>query len=197
LIDDLDTRFCVGNHDAMLAKYPPDWAFTAGARLAYAQRFCEGRVLAFHGHQGDDLVDQLAAQNGQIWVALGSALSSVLNPAGMALQEYIDKREDAYPGDQDGGWPVGVAPARPTAFRCERWSDYKGRPARFQNIFRAAALSVAQAMRLVLVGHTHRPGISWFGLDGRIVPVIDVGSWTYGRSQFAVVSEGNASVWEL
>src|SRR5262249_46249592 len=67
LIDDLDARFCVGNHDAILAQFPPDWAFTAGARLAYSQRFCSGSVFAFHGHQGDALADTLASQHGQFW----------------------------------------------------------------------------------------------------------------------------------
>jgi len=200
LIDDLDARFCVGNHDAILANSPPDWAFAAGGRLAYSQRFCAGSVFAFHGHQGDEIADQLAGQHGQFWVALGSALSAILNPAGMALQQLIDQREDTYPGDTDGGWPVGPAPKPGTPFRAKRWSDYHDRPARFQKMLLAAKAttpSLTQPIRLIVVGHTHRPGLSWFELDDRVIPVLDVGSWTYGRSQFAVIEEGNASVWQL
>jgi hypothetical protein len=196
LIDDLDTRFCVGNHDAILAQYPPDWAFTSGARLAYSQRFCAGRVFAFHGHQGDVLSDQLAGQHGQFWVALGSTLSAIMNPAGIALQQLIDQQEDTYPGDEDGGWPVGAAPTRPTRFECRRWSDYQGRPERFRKMLETVP-PLSQAIRLVVVGHTHRPGLSWFELGGRVIPVLDVGSWTYGRSQFAIIEAGSASVWQL
>jgi hypothetical protein len=40
---------------------------------------------------------------------------------------------------------------------------------------------------VAFVGHSHRPGISWCPVASRRVPLIDVGSWTYGRAEFAVV----------
>ncbi len=198
LVDELDTRFCVGNHDSVLATSPPDWGF-GGGRIAYAQRFCSGRVFAFHGHQGDQLADELAGQHGQTWVALGSTLAGVANAAGMALQKALDRHEDAFPGD-DGGWPEGPSPEAGSRWRARRWSDYGPRRGRFERVLAAmaqASPAVERPVQLLLVGHTHRPGVTWLAREGRTIPVVDVGSWTYGRSQFGVVTEGNASLWEL
>jgi predicted phosphodiesterase len=45
-------------------------------------------------------------------------------------------------------------------------------------------------VRVALVGHTHRPGIDWTVVEtGRGVPIVDAGSWTYGRAEFAVIAE--------
>jgi len=198
LIDDLDCRFCVGNHDAIMAQYPPDWAFAAGARLAYSQRFCQGRVFCFHGHQGDSIADQTVGQDGKNWVALGSVLSSVANPSGMALQRAIDAARDSQMS-ADGGWVTGLPP-NDEQFSAPRWSDYDGKPARFKKLIDGlgeSTPSIADAIRLVIVGHTHRPGVSWLQRSNRTIPIIDVGSWTYGRSQFAIVTEGSAAVYQL
>jgi len=198
LIDQLDARFCVGNHDADLAKYPPDWAFGAGGRLAYSQRACAGRVFAMHGHQTDDVVEVMAAQNGQTWVALGSVLATITNAGGQGLQEWLDRREDTYPGD-DGGYPPGAAPPA-GRFTSPRWSDRGGRKGRLEKIFDGMAQSaaaIAGAVRVLIVGHTHRPGVAWFTHGGRVIPVVDVGSWTYGKSQFAIVEEGSVRLWQL
>jgi UDP-2,3-diacylglucosamine pyrophosphatase LpxH len=198
LIDRLDTRFCIGNHDAILAKYPPDWAFSANSRLAYAWRFCDGKVFAFHGHQTDDLVEEMAAQNGQFWVSVGSLLSTLNNSLGQSVQETIDRREDGIPASLDG-WPA-AAPPGSGPFTSERWSDRQGREPRVQKIFGGIARvapAVAASARLVITGHTHRPGVGWFAAQDRVVPVVDVGSWTYGRSQFAIAVEGSVSLWQL
>jgi hypothetical protein len=197
LVDELDTRFCDGNHDADLAKYPPDWAFGAGGRFAYSQRFCAGRVFAFHGHQTDAVVDTMAAQNGQTWVALGSVLTTIWNGFGQSLQEWIDRMEDSHPNDS-GGYPQGSAPAG--RFGSPRWSDRGERKTRLEKIFVGMAQTSAQiagAARLVLVGHTHRPGVAWFTHGSRVLPVVEVGSWTYGRSQFAIIEEGSVRLLEL
>jgi hypothetical protein len=201
LIDRLDTRFCIGNHDAILARYPPDWAFAAGGRIAYAQRVSEGRVFTFHGHQTDTIVEEMAAQNGQVAVAIASAFSvlPVVHPALQGLQEWIDQREDAYP-DDDGSWPEGDPPPD-GPFSAARWSDRGGRERVTERIFEALSASVpsiAAPVRLIIVGHTHRPGVAWItGPDGRPIPVVDVGSWAWGRSQFAIGVEGSVALWEV
>jgi hypothetical protein len=58
-------------------------------------------------------------------------------------------------------------------------------------------LCVSQEMQVVLVGHSHRPGISWSPVAGRRVPVVDVGSWTYGRAEFAVVCPDGIGIGRL
>jgi hypothetical protein len=45
------------------------------------------------------------------------------------------------------------------------------------------------ALQVVVVGHTHRPGIAWANIAGeRSIPIVDVGSWTYGRAEIAIVT---------
>lgn len=198
LIDDLDCRFCVGNHDGILAHYPPDWAFAANARLAYSQRFCKGRLFCFHGHQGDQIADRVAGQDGRSWVALGSVLSCVCNSAGMALQQAIDAVRDSNMS-ADGGWVDG-SPPEDGRFHAPRWADYGGKPRRFLQLLdgmAATATPLADVIRMIIVGHTHRPGIAWLSRANRTIPIVDVGSWTYGRSQFALATEGQITVYEL
>lgn len=200
LIDELDTRFCVGNRDWMWSRSPPDWGFTAG-RLGHSQRFHKGRVFAFHGHQGDPRVDTLLGDAPAPWTALGSALASISNPADALVEARIAAWEELAPeASQSSAWPEGAAPSAPTPFRAARWCDFGERPARFRRALEAAralAPAITNAIRLVLVGHSHRPGLSWFELAGRVVPVLDAGSFCHGQSQFALVEEGSASLWQL
>ncbi len=200
LIDELDTRFCLGNRDWMWSRSPPDWGFTAG-RLGHSQRFCRGRVFAFHGHQGDARVDTLLDDAPALWNALGSSLASISSPADALVEARIaDWEELAREADQGSAWSEGAAPKAPTPFRAARWCNFGERPARFRRALEAAralAPAITNAIRLVLVGHSHRPGLSWFELAGRVVPVLDAGSFCHGQSQFALVEEGRATLWQL
>ena len=140
----------------------------------------------------------MSAQDGQFWVSLASLLSTITNAGGQALQEAIDRREDGLSASEDG-WPARIAPTW-GPFGAKRWSDRNGRDERVGKIFGGLGKvnpSVASAARLVIVGHTHRPGVGWFARGDQLVPVVDVGSWTYGRSQFAICVEGSVSVWQL
>lgn len=200
LIDELDTRFCVGNRDWMLSRSPPDWGFTAG-RIGHSQRFCRGRVFAFHGHQGDERVDTLIGDEAQLWTTLGSSLASIASPADALVEDRVaDWEEPTLAGEASAGWPEGTGPNVPTPFRSPRWSHYGERPARFRRVLdaaRALAPAITDGIRLVFVGHSHRPGVAWFEFAGRVVPVMDVGSFCHGRSQFALVEEGSATLWQL
>ena len=200
LIDELDTRFCVGNRDWMLSRSPPDWGFTAG-RIGHSQRFCRGRVFAFHGHQGDERLDTLIDDPAEPWNTLGSALMSIASPAATLVEDRIAGwgELDAVEG-ASGAWPEGEAPQTPTRFRSPRWSDCGERPSRFRRALDAAhalAPAITEAIRLVFVGHSHRPGVTWLELAERVIPVMDVGSFCRGQSQFALVEEGSARLWQL
>lgn len=200
LIDELDTRFCVGNRDWMLSRSPPDWGFTAG-RIGHSQRFCRGRVFAFHGHQGDERVDTLIADSAQLWSALGSSLASIASPADALVEDRVADWEEPTPeAGASSAWPEGAGPSGPTPFRSPRWSQYGERPARFQRVLEAArelAPAITDGIRLVFVGHSHRPGVAWFEFAGRVVPVMDVGSFCHGQRQFALVEEGSATLWQV
>jgi hypothetical protein len=200
LIDELDTRFCLGNRDWRWSRSPPAWGFTAG-RIGHSQRFCRGRVFAFHGHQGDPRIDTLLGDAPALWNALGASLASISSPADALVEARVADWEELAPeAGESSAWPEGVNPGASTPFRAARWSDCGERPARFRRALEAAhalAPAITNAIRLVLVGHSHRPGLSWFELAGRVVPVLDVGSFCHGQSQFALVEEGSASVWQL
>jgi hypothetical protein len=57
---------------------------------------------------------------------------------------------------------------------------------------------VGQPLLAGIVGHSHRPGISWTEVDfERRIPLVDVGSWTYGRTSFGVVAADGIGVAEI
>jgi hypothetical protein len=67
------------------------------------------------------------------------------------------------------------------------WVERSG-AAQLGQCIRGYELCVDRRVEVLLIGHSHRPGISWCPVSQtRRVPVIDVGSWTYGRAEFAVV----------
>jgi len=200
LIDELDTRFCVGNRDSMLARSPPAWGFTAG-RIGHSQRFCRGKVFAFHGHQGDERVDTLIADAAELWNTLGSSLADISTAADALVEARVADWEELAPlPNTFAGWPAGAAPSGPTPFRSPRWSHYGERPDRFRKLFETArelAPAITDAIRLVFVAHSHQPGVAWFEFAGRVVPVMDVGSFCHGQGHFALVEEGSATVWQV
>ena len=204
LTQQLGSRVCVGNHDACLGLYPPSWARTpAGVtdQLAYAHIFAGSRLLAFHGHQEDTLNRAMQAQDGSAAVRLATEVSRLSNPLSLAIQKTIDLAADFFsdptmPLDDlfDAQWHAASPPENAGGFSSPRWCDRGGR-----NVLQSLVqgLPFAQDLRAVLVGHSHRPGISSLLVDGRVVPLVDVGSWVSGRSQFVIASEGEMRLWTL
>jgi hypothetical protein len=62
---------------------------------------------------------------------------------------------------------------------------------------RGIELCTRERVELAFIGHSHRPGISWCPVASRRVPLIDVGSWTYGRTEFAIVCEDGVGLARL
>lgn len=53
-------------------------------------------------------------------------------------------------------------------------------------------------VKVAFFGHTHRPGISWAPVtQQRAVPIVDVGSWTYGRAELALVASDGVGLCRL
>jgi UDP-2,3-diacylglucosamine pyrophosphatase LpxH len=198
----LDVRVCVGNHDASLALYPPAWARDAAGqpngRLGYAQLASGGQVLAFHGHQVDQLSDAMAAQGGASLVKLATLAAKLDNALATSIERDLDIAGDFF-GDRstlqeiaEGRWPLSTVIEDEQGFSATRWCDRTGPVAAIVNRLKAAA-----TVRLVFVGHSHRAGITAIHVGGRFVPVIDAGSWVWGNTHFAVAVEGEISLWEL
>jgi hypothetical protein len=55
----------------------------------------------------------------------------------------------------------------------------------------------SSTVRVVFVGHSHRPGVTAVSVNGRFVPVVDVGSWVWGASQIAIGVEGEIALWNV
>jgi Calcineurin-like phosphoesterase len=205
LVNQLDVRVCVGNHDASLGRFPPWWArnqFGPNGRLAYAQRFAGDRVVAFHGHQVDQLERAMQGQAGDAVVKVATlAAKKLSNPLSMLLQLGIDLAQDAFadPSLLETGllhatWPKSELLKDTGGFTCACWCDRLSM-AHVQRVLEQTTFHAA--LRLAFVGHSHRAGISAVQLGERFVPVIDCGSWAWGRSQFAVAVEGEVSLWQL
>ena len=206
LFGKLDLRACVGNHDATLSIYPPYWArdqdFKPNGRLAYSQRFAGGRVVAFHGHQSDQLQKALETEGDAGFVKAATlAAQKISNQLALGAQHAVDLMLDAFadPHLSDAEIPNGLwarsGTLKDTAgFHAPLWCDRINNQHLHAVLERSTFKDVA---RLVFVGHSHRAGVSAIMLGGRFVPVVDSGSWAWGRTQFGVAVEGEVSLWSL
>jgi UDP-2,3-diacylglucosamine pyrophosphatase LpxH len=204
LLQDLGARVCVGNHDAALGLFPPAWARSPSGvtgQLAYGHRFAGGRVLAFHGHQHETLAEAMATEGGSGAVRLATEVAKLSNPLSMLIQRGVDLLDDMFSDSElslsdllNARWPEVDAPDDAHGFDSPRWCDRDGRDV-LQTL--VGALPEASALRLVVVGHSHRPGVSAIHIDGKLVPLVDVGSWVWGRAQIAIASEGELQMWSV
>jgi UDP-2,3-diacylglucosamine pyrophosphatase LpxH len=204
LTQTLGARVCVGNHDAALGVFPPSWARTPNGvttQLAYAHTFGSGRVLAFHGHQEDSISRAMQAQDGSDVVQIMTEVAKISNPLSQLVQRGFDMMIDFFSDsalsltDTLGArWPGADPPPDAHGFTSPRWCDRAGRDV-LQRL--VGALPNADALRLVIVGHSHRAGISAVHVEGQLVPLVDVGSWVWGRSQLAIAREGELRLWTI
>ncbi|MFO0614717.1 MAG: hypothetical protein U0414_19175 [Polyangiaceae bacterium] len=205
LLQDLTARVCIGNHDAALALFPPSWARSpaggVNGQLAYGHRFGGGTILAFHGHQEETLAQAMAAQGGSAVVKLVTEAAKLSNPLSFAIQNGFDFLSDLFSDNEfslndllETRWPGVDPPADAHGFASPRWSAREGREI-LQKL--VSALPGAHALRLVVLGHSHRPGVSAIHVEGRLVPLVDVGSWVQGRAQIAIARDGELRLWSV
>lgn len=202
LLNQLRARVCVGNHDAILALFPPFWARTADneptGQLACSHLFGSGRVLAFHGHQDKAVGEAMTALGGTGVVKLMTMAATLSAPLSQGLQQTFDLAaeffEDPTPALFDGHWRQAAPPAAATGFSSPRWCD---RNHREKLALLASRHPQAANLRLLIVGHSHCPGISMTEVQGRAVPLIDVGSWVQGKSQIAIAEEGRLTIYTV
>lgn len=212
LVNQLDVRVCVGNHDASLARFPPWWGrnqFGPNGRLAYAQRFAGGKVVAFHGHQVDQVAEAMQSQGGAEAVKTATlAAQKLSNPLSLLIQQGIDLAIDAFSdpallldGLGNAAWPRSQTLVDRGGFSCTRWCD-RADAAHVTSVL--SHTGFRDALRLLFIGHSHRAGVGAVELPAadptqpaRFIPVIDAGSWVWGNSQFAVAVEGEVSLWTM
>jgi hypothetical protein len=184
----LPVAHCIGNHDAELYKNPR----ATQSRFGIAQPIGSNGVMAFHGHdnltlqaiENEDVSDDIALSFVNL-VALVPLLGNIVDFAQMIADDSFEEPWSKGNTSQDKLWPAAVSPLpgwdAPWVARND--ADKLVRAARGLEYVTDVALQV------VLVGHTHRPGIAWANITGeRSIPIVDVGSWTYGRAEIAIVT---------
>ena len=201
---DLRARVCIGNHDATLGLYPPAWARTPAGptgRLAYGHLLGGGRVLAFHGHQEKGVGEAMAAQGGEGIVKLATLAAGLWKAPAQMLQDELDLASELF-SDPEWSlgemlarhWPFVDAPAGEHGYRSPSWCARNGRD-RLGAL--ASELPGSSALRLLVVGHSHCPGISMTEVLGRTVPLVDVGSWVQDKRQIAIAEEGRLTIYSV
>jgi hypothetical protein len=193
----LGVRHCVGNHDAALA----ETAIRSGMDVEIVRTLGTAhRVLCLHGHDTESLASIVVNGTGE---AIGLNILNIFNSTvpllgvlGSFVQRVIDgsSKDPWSENPASVPWPKAAVPG-PAGWA----APWVGRSSAVQlgAAISGFELCVSQEMQVVLVGHSHRPGISWSPVAGRRVPVVDVGSWTYGRAEFAVVCPDGIGIGRL
>jgi len=181
---------CIGNHDALFYRMrPPVTQIDVAIWRTIGDRF-----LCFHGHDFVSLRDiEVDPGADPLFLSLANSIAKIppLTSLDVALQAHFDQsfQEDPilsqpnltslpWPQIQKGadGWNAESA-----------WVARDNRSDIGQMLFDTEGVADIR-IDVAFVGHTHRPGISWCLIEqNRRIPLIDVGSWTYGRSEFALV----------
>lgn len=177
---------CIGNHDKDFWLQPPP---VSEANYALARVVGSPQLLCFHGHDKVTAFNIVVHNWGET-LAL-QALNAIntlplLGEFTAFLQAQGDHSlEDEHINDQvSQPWDPGVqGPLGWTA----PWVA-RNDAANLGNVVRGYEKALGQQVRVAFIGHTHRPGISWTQVATRRVALIDVGSWTYGRAEFAIVA---------
>lgn len=184
---DLEVRHCVGNHDAAFAEVD----IRHGLDVEIVRSIgAANRVLCFHGHDTATLqsiaVDGTAEAIGLNIFNLFNSTVPLLGALGTIIQRVVDgSSRDPWSDDPASvPWPKAKVQG-PTGWAAP-WTGRDGATPLGAAIS-GFELCIQKEVQVVLVGHSHRPGISWSPIAGRRVPIVDVGSWTYGRAEFAVV----------
>jgi hypothetical protein len=167
--------------------------------VAIARPIGTPSVLCFHGHDLQTLKDIYV---NAVW---DETLLQVLNtintlPVVGRLSSFLQRWGDSsfdepWAGNAESKrWPGAVIPGPDDLWHAP-WvaRDDATKLAQVVRGFefclnRRNAAAPAVEIEVALVGHSHRPGISWGPITAeRDIPLVDVGSWTYGRAEFAVV----------
>ena len=193
---------CIGNHDFELYAHRAELE-ELGISAHLARALGPG-VLAFHGNDLVSLRDVELDVGYQTWLlSLVQSVASMplLGPVDEILQRYFDASlEDpilSAPASTSLPWPPPPAglsfPAGWTApWTVRDAAEQLGEP--LLDWERA----LGRELQLAIVGHSHRPGISWVEVDfERRIPLVDVGSWTFGRTDFAVLCAEGIALAEL
>lgn len=182
---ELRIAHCIGNHDAAFFGMPP-----SDMDVAAARKLGGSQILCFHGHDLVSLKNIVVEARTQADVVGAVNVFAtgvpVLGKLAAWVQMVADRTRDPWYSE-----PRSL-PWEPTAHGLPDWdAPWVARDGAIEvgPVIRSLEHDQAgQHFALAIVGHTHRPGISWSPVGpNHAIPLIDAGSWTYGRAELALV----------
>jgi UDP-2,3-diacylglucosamine pyrophosphatase LpxH len=193
----LKIQHCIGNHDAAFYAHPPA---ATDIDVAIARQLGGPDIVCFHGHDFVTLENIVVEASGQASVLAGVNLFAtavpILGQLAAWIQMVADRTRDPWYNEPKSlAWDsahLGLAGWDAP------WVARAGAVQIGPVIRSAEHAQNAHRVTLAIVGHTHRPGISWTPVaPNHSVPLIDAGSWTYGRAEFALVCEDGVGLAHL
>ena len=178
---------CIGNHDKDFWLSPPP---TDQANYAIARTLGSGNMLCFHGHDKVTLFNIVEHNRAE---TLGLTLLNAINTVPLLgiFSSWLQANGDKSLQDENFNTTASLPWARgsqgPAGWTAP-WVD-RGDTANLGTVIRGFEKGLNRELSVAFIGHSHRPGISWAPVAQRRVALIDVGSWTYGRAEFAIVAE--------
>ncbi len=171
---------------------------------AHVVRALGPTVLAFHGNDLVSLRDVDLDVNYQTWllsfVQSLEQMPIIGDLVALLQRHFDDSLEDPFFSRDlplSLPWPAPTAGATVPRNWTAPWV-MRDHAAQFGEELLDWENAVDCTLELAIVGHSHRPGISWSEVEvGRRIPVVDVGSWTYGRTEFAVLCADGIGLAEL
>ena len=211
---ELGLAHLIGNHDASFTHALPDRRVADGDRFRFGFGLMQshGRCFALHGHQVDDLVGVPSPPSDQQAVWLATLAAKYVTSSARSLQNFLDQegmsvgsalhwllalvglnRPDPTPSPR----PRKDAPAGFIGSFVERESNEQ----LVQIAIRACRQLYATPndLELLVVGHSHKPCISWTHHPNTQKPVIvvDAGSWVQGAAQILFGADDRITVFDI
>jgi len=211
---ELNLAHLIGNHDASFTHALPDRRVADGERFRFGFGLVEsnGRCFALHGHQVDDLVGVPSPPLDQQVVWLATLAAHFVPKAARDLEDFLDK-EGASIGTALNWLKALVGLNRPDPVPIPR--ARKPAPPGFIGSFveresNEQLLQIAikacqklfpnpNPLELLIVGHSHKPCVSWAHHPDseRPVVVVDAGSWVQGAAQILFGADDRISVFDI
>ncbi|NMC44201.1 MAG: hypothetical protein GYA46_09820 [candidate division Zixibacteria bacterium] len=148
----------------------------------------EGKVHLEHGFTADRWY-HFSNPHRPLWRAAMTGLKALRNIES-GLRGRAAKRDDGQLL-RNSAWGIGSGEVELETFT--KPEEYRRRSLLHYSRLCRNHREVSQPIRLVLVGHTHKPYIDPDFADGNTF-YIDAGAWSYGRSDFAVVTNEEVAV---
>lgn len=211
---ELGMAHLIGNHDASFTHALPDGRVADGKLFRFGMGLMKsnGRIFSIHGHQTDDIEGVPSPDSDQRVVWLGTFAAKYLTSEARSLQNFID--QEGLNAAAVFDWlkaligvnrPDPVPKPRP---RKKAPDPYVGSFVEREDTASLVRICVDACkkrygnptpLELLVVGHSHKPCISWAPHpdSGKPVIVVDGGSWVHGAAQIVFGAGNRVSVFDI